>query len=254
MLQKYQIIPLVVLLSLGLASVAHSDEMIDNDNEWRLSLAPYIWAASVRGDAGHPRVGTHFVKSSFSDIVNDVDLAAMVMGSARKGRYSILMDFMYIHGKVTQRLPVNIPASHILAKGKVMSGFVGAGYTIYSTDTVRLDTVLGLRGWHADVDLGLRGGPLNGISATTKKNWMDVTAGLRGLYRFNDDLSVTYWSLAGGGQAKSDWDLALLGNWAINKDLTITAGYRAIGVDYRKNGYVYDIVQQGPMIGLTFKF
>lgn len=254
MFHKYPIISVVVLFNLGLASIAHSDELMTNDDEWRFSVAPYIWAASVRGDVGHPRVGTHFVESSFSDIVKDVDLAAMLMGSARKGNYSVLLDLMYIHGNVTQRLPAKIPASHIKAKGKVMTGFVGAGYTVYASDTVRLDTIVGLRGWHADVDLGLHGGPFSGIFATTKKNWMDVTAGLRGLYRFNDDLSVTYWGLAGGGQARSDWDLALLGNWAINKDLTITAGYRAIGVDYRKNGYVYDIVQQGPMIGLTFKF
>lgn len=254
MFQKHQTISLAVLLSLGLASVAHSDELMSNDDEWRFSVAPYIWAASVRGDVGHPRVGTHFVESEFSDIIKDVDLAAMIMGSARKGAYSVLMDVMYVNSSVTQRLPAGFPASNLKAKGKVITGFVGAGYTVYSTDTVRLDTVVGLRGWHADIGLGLHGGPFNGISATTKKNWVDITAGLRGLYRFNDEFSVTYWGLAGGGQAKSDWDLALLGNWAINKDLTVTAGYRAIGVDYRKNGYVYDIVQKGPMIGLTFKF
>jgi len=31
-------------------------------------------------------------------------------------------------------------------------------------------------------------------------------------------------------------------------------GYRAAGVDYENDGFVYDTVQQGPIIGAVFRF
>ena len=31
-------------------------------------------------------------------------------------------------------------------------------------------------------------------------------------------------------------------------------GYRAAGVDYENDGFVYDVVQQGPIIGAVFRF
>jgi hypothetical protein len=32
------------------------------------------------------------------------------------------------------------------------------------------------------------------------------------------------------------------------------AGYRALGVDYSHDGFVYDVVQKGPILGLMVQF
>lgn len=222
--------------------------------EWSFRVAPYIWAASVHGDLGHRYIGTHYVKSRFSDIVSNVDLSAMVMGEARKGPYSFLFDFMYIDSSLQYGLPPQVPANEIDASGRVITGFAGMGYTIWSNQFARLDLVGGVRAWHTDVDLSLSGGPFTGRSAGINKSWLDVTAGLRGYYKINDQFSMTAWGLAGKGGAKSDWDVALLLNWSMTKDFTIAAGYRATGVDYRRKGIVYDVTQKGPMIGISYRF
>ena len=47
--------------------------------------------------------------------------------------------------------------------------------------------------------------------------------------------------MGGAGYQFTDWFSAV-------------AGYRAAGVDYENDGFVYDVVQQGPIIGLTFRF
>lgn len=222
--------------------------------EWSFRIAPYIWAASIDGDLGHRYVGTHHVKSSFSDIVSNVDLSAMVMGEARKGPYSFLFDFMYIDSSIKHRLPPQVPAKEIKANGKVITGFAGMGYTFWENSEARLDIIGGLRSWHTDVDLTLSGGPFNGRSAGVNKSWIDVKAGLRGYYKFNDQFSITTWGLIGKGGAKSDWDAALLLNWSITKDFTLAAGYRALSVDYRKDRTVYNVTQKGPMIGISYHF
>lgn len=252
MADHYKKISLIIMLGLTTCAAAMANESADD--EWHFSVAPYVWAQNIRGNLGHPAVGTHSIKSKFSDIIKDVDLAFMAMGEARKGPYSVLFDVMYIHSKIKKDLPASIPADQFRAKGKVATGFLGAGYTVYRSDALRLDAVAGLRGWHADVHLGLHGGYLGGASADVSKTWLDAKAGLRGRYKINDQFSITTWGLAGGGQAKSDWDVAALLNWSINQDLTFTAGYRAMGVNYRKNGFIYDIKQKGPMIGLSFRF
>ncbi|HIW07547.1 MAG TPA: DUF481 domain-containing protein [Candidatus Ignatzschineria merdigallinarum] len=229
-------------------------ENLSYQDEWHFRIAPYIWAASIDGDLGHRHVGTHHVKSSFSDIVSNVDLSAMIMGEARKGPYSLLFDFMYIDSSIKHGLPPQVPAKEIKASGKVITGFAGVGYTFWENPQARLDVVGGLRTWHTDVDLTLNGGPFNGRSAGVNKSWVDVKVGLRGYYKFNDQFSITSWGLVGKGGAKSDWDAALLLNWLITKDFTVAAGYRALSVDYRKDRTVYDVTQKGPMIGISYHF
>lgn len=243
-------LPLVMMGSLTPALSAE----VSSQETWTFRVAPYIWAASIHGDLGHRYVGTHYVKSSFSDIIRNVDLSAMVMGEARKGRYSLLFDFIYIDSSIEHHLPPQVPAKEIHASGKVMTAFAGAGYTAWENDAARLDIVGGLRSWHTDLELTLQGGPFSGRSAGVNQSWLDVTAGLRGYYQLSDQFSITTWGLVGKGGAKSDWDAALLFNWSITKDFTMAVGYRAIGVDYRRKGIVYDITQKGPMMGISYRF
>lgn len=241
----------ILMVSMSMISEAKESPLQD---EWSFRIAPYLWAASVHGDLGHRYVGTHYVKSSFSDIVSNVDLSAMVMGEARKDAFSLLFDFMYIDSSVKYGLPRKIPGEKIHVNGKVITGFAGMGYTLWDNESARLDLVGGLRLWHTDVDIALYGGPFSGRSAGINKTWVDGMAGLRGYYKFNDQFSMTTWGLVGKGGAKSDWDAALLFNWSMTKDFTMAIGYRATGVDYRRKGVVYDVTQKGPMIGISYQF
>ena len=35
---------------------------------------------------------------------------------------------------------------------------------------------------------------------------------------------------------------------------SLVAGYRAMGVDYRNDGFVFDVTQDGPILGAVFRF
>ena len=67
---------------------------------------------------------------------------------------------------------------------------------------------------------------------------------------------VTGWALAGGFGVSSDfmWDAMASVGYEFNDTFSMTAGYRALSVDYHNNGFVYDVVQSGPILGLVFKF
>jgi hypothetical protein len=60
--------------------------------------------------------------------------------------------------------------------------------------------------------------------------------------------------MVGGGASKIGWD-ALAGiGYQWNDRISVVAGYRALGVDYEHAGFVYDVVQRGPILGATFEF
>ena len=35
---------------------------------------------------------------------------------------------------------------------------------------------------------------------------------------------------------------------------SLVAGYRAMGVDYRNDSFVFDVTQDGPILGAVFRF
>lgn len=42
--------------------------------------------------------------------------------------------------------------------------------------------------------------------------------------------------------------------YRFNERFSAVAGYRALGVNYRNDGFVFDVVKQGPIIGLVMHF
>ena len=79
-------------------------------------------------------------------------------------------------------------------------------------------------------------------------------AGLRLDYSLTPELFLTGWSFVGAGAADVDWDVAGAVGYHISDRFSALVGYRALGVDYEKGDFVFDIVQQGPILGLTMQF
>jgi hypothetical protein len=42
--------------------------------------------------------------------------------------------------------------------------------------------------------------------------------------------------------------------WHMSERASLQLGYRAIDIDYEKDGFVYDVLTQGPQAGVTFRF
>ena len=77
---------------------------------------------------------------------------------------------------------------------------------------------------------------------------------MRGKYFLTDDLYFSGWGVVGAGQAKMDWDFAGTLGYQFKDNLSAVAGYRALGVDYSQDSFVYDVIQKGPILGLAVHF
>ena len=66
---------------------------------WTFSLTPYLWLPTIEGKLRYelpPGSGDPTIGVGPTDWLELLNYAALVSGSARKGRYSITSDFVYL--------------------------------------------------------------------------------------------------------------------------------------------------------------
>lgn len=233
-------------------------------HEWTLTVAPYLWAAGIEGDIGLFGQDPVAVDESFSDILNDFKFGGMVVGEFHNGTWGVFADVMYVktaaNGSATRTIngvPVTLGAE---IETTSFTGTLMGEYRVYSTPTATLDLMAGARIWSVDNEIDLflsAGGPAPaGLSGSDGSTWVDPMVGVRGRYNIDDNWYLNGWGMVGGFGAGSDvtWDVMGGVGYQWNDWLSFTVGYRALGVDYSHNGFVYDVVQHGPILGTVMKF
>lgn len=221
---------------------------------WTFAFSPYFWAAGLSGDTAQFGLPSVHIDADFGDILDDLDFAAMAIGEARYGRYSIFGDIMYTKISSGSATPRGILADDVDVSSQTFAALVGAGYSILQSDRGTLDVVAGARVWYVNTDISFSGGILDGRQRSDSATWVDGLAGLRGKYSLTDRIYLTGWGLVGGGGANVDWDVAGGIGYEFNKTVSAVLGYRALGVDYSSDGFVFDVVQQGPILGVVMHF
>jgi Protein of unknown function, DUF481 len=221
---------------------------------WTFAIAPYFWAAGMSGNIAQFGSPTIDVDTSFSDILKNLDFAAMAIAEARYDRYSIFSDVMYVKLSAGSATPRGILADSVDVTSQTFSGLIGAGYSVLKSDAGQLDIVGGMRVWSVDTDIGFQGGILDGQSASDSATWVDGLVGVRGNYSLTPNVYLTGWGMVGAGGADVDWDVAAALGYKFNDRFSAVAGYRALGVNYNNDGFIFDVVQQGPILGLVMHF
>lgn len=249
-----------LLLAPGMASAADiSSPMVPELNVieregWTFAVSPYFWMAGISGDTTQFGLPTVHLDSSFSDIFDELEFGAMAVGEARYDRYSIFGDLMYSKISSGAGTPRGIVADRVDVTSETFAGLLGAGYSILQDDAGHLDLVAGARVWYVNTDISFNGGVLDGVDVSDSATWVDGMAGVRGKYSLTDKFYLTGWGLIGAGGADLDWDVAGGVGYSFNDRFSAVLGYRALGVDYSDDGFVYDVVEQGPILGAVIHF
>lgn len=246
------------LLHAGASVGAESDPAaampLQQSSEWKFSVTPYFWAAGLSGKVSHSRLPVIDIDADFDKLFDDLDFGAMLIGDARKGRYSIFGDLIYTKIGTQGDTPHGILATGADVHTSTFAGLLGVGYSVLENSPHQLDVVAGLRVWSVDTDITLKGAHLNGRKRSDSATWVDGLVGVRGNYVLSSKLYVTGWGLVGAGGAEADWDVGLGLGYNFSKSVSAAIGYRAVGVDYSKSGFKFDAVLQGPMAGVTIRF
>ncbi len=84
-------------LGVALVAIGAFTQAAQAQDNWKWRVAPYLWATSLQGRvATVPGVPPADVDASFSDILDNLDFAGMVVAHGRNGRWGITGDLQYV--------------------------------------------------------------------------------------------------------------------------------------------------------------
>ncbi len=276
------------ILALVFACVSGVACAQSRSDEWQFSLTPYLWLPTINGTLSFsvppgggnpPDVGAG--PTDWLDLLNS---GLLISGGARKGRFSIFSDLVYLSltlkndGRVVSvednismpGSPIQIPisASLNLNTRTDLDGLVWmitGGYSLEQTETSTMDVFVGVRyfgidaaaSWDLSADITTPGGtvvlPAQGSIVNDVDLW-DGVVGLRGLFQVRDgNWSVPYYLDVGAGDSDMTWN-AMVGlsyeyGWG---DLIIA--YRHLDYDQGSGGLLQSFSFSGPGIGARFHF
>jgi opacity protein-like surface antigen len=130
-------------------------------------------------------------------------------------------------------------------------------YRAYTDANISLDVGGGIRFWNLNNKLEIQPGLANlYIDHRQTEMWVDPTLGARLGLKLGGPWSLTLAGDIGGFGVGSrfSWQAMSTVNYAWNENWTLKAGYRALHVDYRNDGFLYDVTMHGPAIAATYRF
>lgn len=233
-------------------------------DEWVISIAPYAWAAGLSGDVGLFGREPVELDMSFSDILNELKFAAMGVVEAHNGTFGIFGDIMYVHteaeegiSRTVENIPVSLKAT--VDTENIAATLMGE-YRLINDESIKLDLMGGARLWHVANDISARlkadGVEVAELSGDDSETWVDPMVGLRTRINTETPLYLEGWGLIGGAGIGSDlaWDVMGGVGYQWTGGFSTVVGYRAMGVDYSHDGFVFDVVEQGAFVGGVFTF
>jgi hypothetical protein len=241
----------------GVAGAAQAEV----DEPWRFQLTPYAWGAGLSGEVQpDSRLPSVEFEKSFGDILENLDVAFFLNGTARKGRFVLFGDATY--ARVTEDHTFTIPALPLTVPVEVgitqASATFAAGYSVVNRPEFVLDVLGGGRLWHVegdvDVDINLPSPLPTAVSESL--TWVDPIVGARARLQLAPDWSVIGYADVGGFGAGSEstWQAVGTVNYRINDRFYLSAGYRHMAFEYDDDGIDLEVELSGPLLGATVRF
>jgi opacity protein-like surface antigen len=233
-------------------------EMEESTNDgWHFAFTPYIWFSGVHGEAG--ALGHDVsVHASFGDIFNYLNFGAMGMFETSYKRVLMPVDFMWMKLSDEKGVPITDDVDSVKATMRETMLTPKIGYRIADGKKVKVDALFGVRYWHLNNELrAFTQGAQIGKTISQSANWADAVAGGRIELALSPKAFVAIAGDAGGGSAKSDWQVGGGLGYKVSRKWVMLVGYRYLSIDYRPNGnaqFVYDVNMPGLILGATYNF
>ncbi|MFA5897960.1 MAG: hypothetical protein WC829_02485 [Hyphomicrobium sp.] len=272
-------------------STASRPSIAPGPSGWHYQFTPYAWLPWIDGDVSVK--GRDFsISQNPGQVLDSLDFAWMSYQQMRRGAITLYSDVLYTKNSNSAGFARSRSFSpHVSG---TVGAAVSADYQqwivefggMYETNRWRLapgpgaaDTTLDLlaggRYWHQELDVDVAlAGTLNvdglivsGSTAEARSGgvgWIDPFIGARmTFHRSPDDYFVVRGDIGGFNvgsrltwQAIATYNFYLGTHSAIDFDGYL--GYRALSVDYVDGGgtdrYEFDVIQQGPVVGITGRF
>jgi hypothetical protein len=240
----------------GIASAADPVPPPAGEEGWTFMAAPYLWASGIEGEIGLFGFPEQDVDIRFRDVLKNLGMGFMGVAEARNGPFSIGLDVVYAKLNTSIDTPRGILATAIDPEVETFMGTVVVGYSVVHGENVTVDLAAGVRLWSVDNDFEFVGGALNGVSVSDGDSWLDPVVGTKFQADIGSDFYLSGWAFVGGFGVSSDfmWDAMGGLGYRIDEHKSFFVGYRAVDVEFKNDGFVYDVTQMGPVLGGVIRF
>lgn len=226
----------------------------ETDSAWKISTSAYVWATGLSGTLRTlPPLPAVHIDIGFKDVLKNLDVAFMGAAEARNGRIVLFSDVIISKISLGKSFtPAGYPAS-VKVGSTSLIGLAAAGYRIVDSANFTLDGLVGLRGFSVNNKIQVQILPV-ALNYAKSQSWVDGVVGAKMRYNFTPNLYATAIGFVGGLSSKFEWDAFAGVGYQISDKWNAFAGYRALKVDYRRGNFVYNALQQGPILGASYKF
>ena len=254
-------VALVLLGFLALSLLGTQPVQAQTDDGWNFGAAVYLWGSSIGGTT---QVGDD-IEVDFKDIAENLEFALMGTFEARKGKWGLLTELIYIDIGVDKSVNVDLPvgpgiidvtANADLDMQTLILHFAGQ-YNMMENNGSRLDLLAGVR--YLDMDMKLK----LGISAlgqdfsrevSDSPGVTDAIIGAKGNLAMGKRWFLPYYVDIGTGQSDFTWQA--MGGVAFRAaswvDLALTCRY--LEWQFEKDAVIADFNLSGPLFGAIFRF
>lgn len=218
------------------------------------SAAAYVWATGLDGRLRTlPPLPAAKVSIGFDQVMKNFDGGIMGAGELKYDRYLIFFDL--IASKISPNKTV-YPAGYPAGVKVDSSSFIGlaaGGYRLIDNPGYSLDGFAGIRGFAMKNTLRVQVLPTT-LKLAESEQWVDGVVGARLKVNLTNALYATTIGFVGKGGSRYEWDVFGGLGYAFTDKISAFAGYRAMKVDYRNGNFVYNALQQGPVLGVNTSF
>ncbi len=239
----------IVLTAAMTGAVAASED--GSGNKWQFGANLYLWYA----DLGGGTVNGGDIDVEASDIIDNLKMGFMGGVNARRGKWTVLVDAIYLKvsddRSVTGKLPsgadVRLEADLDLKTWIVTPAVT---YRVVENERLNLDVLAGARYLWMEADLEFR------VSRDFNNSdgvW-DAIVGVRGDLSLAEKWFVPFHLDIGTGETDFTWQ-ALGGIGYRFSKVDIVVAYRYLSWDFEDDSEVFDDLNiSGPLAGLRFRF
>jgi len=254
------------------------------EERWTFSVMPYIWLPAVDGTLHYSTPaggGSPSVSMSPDTWLKGLDMAFLISGEARKGRWLVATDFVYLDlGIDTSRVEsvdFSVGAGRLArtvntaldtgTQTKIKGGIwsLVGGYAAVQDGRATVDVFGGARyftvqahtSWQLSASLSGPGGtqtfPAEG-SVTESDHFWDAIVGVKGRFKVGQgNWFVPYYLDAGAGESTLTWQ-TMLGVGHAFKWGEVIFAYRYLSYEQGSNALVENLSFSGFGLGVNFRF
>jgi len=212
------------------------------DDGWKFGAQLYLWGAGIGGELAS---GSD-IDIGFGDIVDNLDFAFMGTFGARKGKWSFMLDAIYLDIEGDDTIAPGVKADVELF-GWIVTPTIG--YNLFETEKVRFDVLGGARYFWLKSRLELTGFP----KVSKSGHVWDGIAGVKGQVNLTEKWYIPFYGDIGTGDSDLTWQ-ALAGIAYKFKKVAVFLAYRYLYWDFDDNDVFDDLNLSGPYAGVKFVF